>query len=70
MSETLATSPRLPGEAETVELRLADMIESGDVYISGYRVSESDRMRIVTALREADLVYKERFALGQSSKEG
>lgn len=51
MSEILATSPALPGEAATVELRLADMMETAEVRVDGYRLSDSDRAKVVAALR-------------------
>lgn len=55
MSEFLATSPALPGEAATVEGRLADIIEMDDavVQISEYKLSQSDRARLIAALRLA-----------------
>ncbi len=55
MSELLATSPALPGEAATVEGRLADIIAGADceVCISDYRLSDSDKAKVVEALRRA-----------------
>lgn len=59
MSEILATSPRLEGEAPTVEGRLADIIEQdAEVWVGpgkdGYRLSDIDRARVVAALRAVD----------------
>jgi hypothetical protein len=51
MSDELATSPALPGEAKTVEGRLADLIENAEVRVDGYRLSDDDRSRVVAALR-------------------
>lgn len=57
MSEVLATTPRLAGEAETVEGRLADIMETdGEVWVAGppgdgYKLSKSDLARVVLALR-------------------
>ncbi len=53
MSEILATSPALDGEAPTVEGRLADIIERAEVRVDEYRLSDSDRAKIVAALRAA-----------------
>jgi hypothetical protein len=55
MSEILATSPALPGEAPTVEGRIADIIEADNssIWIDDYRLSDSDRARVVSALRVA-----------------
>lgn len=55
MSEILATSPALPGEADTVEGRLADIIEADNlwIWIGDYRLSDSDRAKVVAALRLA-----------------
>jgi hypothetical protein len=60
MSEVLATSPRLisqgyrpDDEADTVEGRLADIIETADVLIDEYRLSTNDRAKVVSALRSA-----------------
>lgn len=53
MSEILATSPAMPDEAPTVEGRLADIIETAEVRIDEYRLSDSDRKRLVSALRLA-----------------
>lgn len=67
MSE-VATSPRLEGEAATVEGRLADLMEeAGEVRIDGYQLSDSDRMLVVTALREAEQLWARRHALGQAA---
>lgn len=52
MSEILATTP-LPGEASTVEGRLADMMETAEIHVDGYRLSEHDRSLVVGALRYA-----------------
>jgi hypothetical protein len=54
MSEILATSPRLEGEASTVEGRLADAMD-GDavVEVDEYKLSDSDRAKVVAALRLA-----------------
>lgn len=47
-------STMLPGEAETVEDRLADIIvDGGKVWIGGYLLSPSDTERVVLALRQA-----------------
>lgn len=52
MSDYLATSPRLEGEAPTVEGRLADMFErGGDLTFEEYKLSAEDKARIVAALR-------------------
>lgn len=51
MSDELATSPRLSGEAETVEERLADLMATAVVRVDGYRLSDEDRARVVAALR-------------------
>ena len=40
------------GEAATVEGRLADLIEEGEVRIDGYRLSDNDRSIIVKCLRD------------------
>lgn len=55
MSEILATSPALPGEAPTVEGRLADIIEAdnAEIWIDEYRLSAVDRGVVVAALRLA-----------------
>jgi hypothetical protein len=55
MSEILATHPALPGEAPTVEGRLADMLEApaAELRLDGYRLSASDTARVVAALRIA-----------------
>lgn len=55
MSEILATSPAMPGEAPTVEGRLADIIEAdnAEIRIDDYRLSTSDRAKVVAALRLA-----------------
>jgi len=55
MSEFLATSPALPGEAPTVEGRLADIIEmdNAEIRIDEYRLSQSDRAKVIAALRLA-----------------
>ena len=57
MSEILATSPRLKDEADTVEGRLADIMEAEEVWIGpvgdGYRLSNQDRAKVVMALRRA-----------------
>lgn len=69
MSEVLATSPALPGEDPTVEGRLADIIETAyEVRIDDYRLSDSDRMLVVTALREAKALWAARHASGQAQK--
>lgn len=51
MSTKLATSPRLPDEAQSVEGRLADIIECAELRVDEYRLSESDLARVVAALR-------------------
>jgi hypothetical protein len=52
MSNELATSPRLHGEAESVEGRLADLIEEAEeVRLDDYRLSTHDRALISAALR-------------------
>lgn len=51
MSEILATSPQLPEEKATVEERLADIIETAEVRIDEYRLSDSDKAKVVHALR-------------------
>lgn len=51
MSEVLATSPALPGEAPTVEGRLADLMENAEVRVDDYRLSDDDRAKVVAALR-------------------
>jgi len=54
MSEILATSPPLEGEAPTVEGRLADIIEKAAfVEIDDYRLSGPDCRKLVAALRLA-----------------
>ena len=50
MSEVLATSPQLPDEAESVEGRLADLMMFAEVRVDGYRLSDSDRAKVVEAL--------------------
>ena len=55
MSEFLATSPALPGEAPTVEGRLADIIENAEIRVDEYRLSESDRAKVIAALRATAL---------------
>lgn len=54
MSEFLATTPALPGEAPTVEGRLADLLENSVVSVDEYKLSDHDRARVVAALRMAD----------------
>jgi hypothetical protein len=62
----------LANESPTAEGRLADMIEAGDVNVGpcchddceATRLSAEDRLRIVTALREAEGLYAERNRLG------
>lgn len=68
MSEILATSPALPGEAPTVEGRLADIIEmdDSDIWIEEYRLSKHDRAVVINALRLAAAVR----ALSPSSTDG
>ena len=51
MSEVLATSPALDGEAPTVEGRLADIFETAEIQIDEYKLSDSDRAKVVLALR-------------------
>lgn len=63
MSEVLATSPRLPDEAPTVEGRLADIIETAEVRVDEYRLSDHDRALVVAALRVAVLNERYRNAL-------
>lgn len=53
MSEILATSPALPGEAPTIEGRLADIMETTKVVVDDYRLSNSDKALVVAALRMA-----------------
>lgn len=53
MSEVLATSPRLEGEAPTVEGRLADLMMFDEVRVGDYRLSESDKQKVVGALLHA-----------------
>jgi hypothetical protein len=58
MSEFLAIDRRLDGEAPTVEGRLADIIDDEDcvVQVDEYKLSSSDRDRVVRALRLAAAV--------------
>lgn len=42
----------MPQQSETVEGRLADLIETNEVYIGDYHVSGKDRGIIVKALRD------------------
>lgn len=53
MSEFLAVDRALDGEALTVEGRLADIMTSPDcvVEVDEYKLSESDKARVVSALR-------------------
>ena len=63
MSDVLALKMPLPGEASTVEGRLADIIDSPmepcDIWLpskdgpvqDGYRLSDEDRALVVAALR-------------------
>jgi hypothetical protein len=53
MSKYLATSPRLEGEADTVEGRLADYLEHAEVVVDDYHLSNADRAKVVFALRLA-----------------
>lgn len=53
MSEILATSPRLSGEAPTVEGRLADLMETAEIRVDDYRLSDEDKQKVVKALRNA-----------------
>nr|AIA17023.1 Unknown Function [uncultured bacterium] len=66
MSDELVTTPQLKGEADTVEGRLADMLETSDkVLIDGYRVSFGDEGRIIKALLAAVPMAKCKFKLGE-----
>lgn len=58
MSEFLALYRALPGEAPTVEGRLADVIEmdNADIMVSEYKLSDNDRAIVVNALRLAAAV--------------
>lgn len=58
MSEFLAVYRALPGEAPTVEGRLADVIEmdNAEIRIDEYRLSDSDRAAVINALRLAAAV--------------
>lgn len=57
MSEILATSPRLPDESYSIEGRLADAFsEAIVVEVDEYKLSDSDRQKVVEALRLAAIV--------------
>lgn len=47
------------GECGTVQGRLADLIETSEVIIDGYRASASDKAKIVAALRDAAIKRRE-----------
>lgn len=53
MSEFLAVDRRLPGEAATVEGRLADIMDNPDciVEVDEYKLSKHDKARVIRALR-------------------
>ena len=53
MSEFLAIDRQLDGEHPTVEGRLADIIATPGcvIEIDEYKLSEADKMRVVSALR-------------------
>jgi hypothetical protein len=53
MSEYLVTEKVYPEEAETVEGRLADLMETAVVSIEEYKLSDKDRAKVVAALRAA-----------------
>lgn len=58
MSKILATSPLpggplLPGEAPTLEGRLADIFATAVVVVDDYQLSDADKAKVVEALRAA-----------------
>lgn len=55
MSEILATSPRIGNEPATVEGRITNLMEATEVHVSGYLLSDSDRAKVVHALRALSL---------------
>lgn len=53
MSEYLVTEKVFDHEADTVEGRLADLMERGVVEVDEYKLLEEDVARVVLALRRA-----------------